>query len=317
MLEIRPFRKDYIDEAVNLFAKSFKITRIKHPLVPERQNIVHEVSVALLKLVEKPGVAAFRRNRLVGYMLETDTSENFMSKKTAFCIDLCAHCSVEEEKELIYQKMYEKLSRVWVSNQYHAHEISYFAKDDILSFTFYRLGFGMTHFELLRDLNSIDGNIADVPIKKLDSEAPIRELNKECHLFYPSPPLFWIPHSEYDEEQDGVLSGHLEVLAAFDGDEPIAYFSMKKGTAESCILDSEKNGRIMGAYAKEQYRHKRIGKALLQEVINWARDCGCRRLYVEGESANIYGGNFWIKHFTPAVFSVRRCIDERVAVVSG
>ena len=37
-----------------------------------------------------------------------------------------------------------------------------------------------------------------------------------------------------------------------------------------------------------------------------------RRLYVEGESANIYGGNFWCKHFTPAVYSVRRCVDDRI-----
>jgi len=50
-------------------------------------------------------------------------------------------------------------------------------------------------------------------------------------------------------------------------------------------------------------------------VVKWARENGCARLYVEGESANIYGGNFWMRHFSPVVFSVRRCIDERITVV--
>jgi GNAT superfamily N-acetyltransferase len=251
-------------------------------------------------------------------MIETYTSESFMSKKTAFCIDPCAHCAVNEDKELIYQKMYEQLSEIWVSKGYHTHVISYFANDNVLSFAFYRLGFGMTHFELLRDLSPLDEGNADVRIRQLDAEKPIRELNREHHFYYPNPPLFWIPHNEYDENaEDGVLSGSIEVLAAFDKDEPVAFFSMNKEGAESWILDDGNNGRITGAYAKEEYRHRGVGRAILSEVINWAIRSGCQRLYVEGESANIYGGNFWMKHFTPVVYSVRRCVDERVTVAPG
>jgi len=80
------------------------------------------------------------------------------------------------------------------------------------------------------------------------------------------------------------------------------------------LFADEKNGRIAGAYAKEEYRGKGIGKALLREVVKWACENGCARLYVEGESANIYGGNFWMRHFTPVAFSVRRCIDERITI---
>ncbi len=27
---------------------------------------------------------------------------------------------------------------------------------------------------------------------------------------------------------------------------------------------------------------------------------------------HIQGGNFWMKHFEPVVYTVRRCVDERV-----
>jgi GNAT superfamily N-acetyltransferase len=315
MLEVKAFKEEYIDEAARLFAASHERERDRLPIMPERKNIINEVSEALSKIAQNPGVVAIQGKALVGYILETNTAENFMSKKTTFCIGLYPHCAIEQDKERIYQKMYERLSRIWVRNGYHTHEISIFAGDDVLSFALYRLGFGMTHFQLLRELTLPEGEFADVTIKKLDSEAPIRELNKEHHCYYPNPPLFWIPHSEYDENgEDEVLSGNIEVLAAFDEDQPVAFFSLKKGGAEAWLFADEKNGRIAGAYAKEEYRGKGIGKALLREVVKWARENGCARLYVEGESANIYGGNFWMRHFTPVAFSVRRCIDERITI---
>jgi GNAT superfamily N-acetyltransferase len=310
---IKPFSEDYIDDAAKLFAAYYESHRSLQPLLPER-DILRQVPAALSRIASNPGVAAFRKRTLVGYMIETCTAESFMSKRTAFCIDLCAHCAVEEEKELIYQEMYEQLSRIWVGNRYHTHEISYLTSDKVLSFAFYRLGFGMTHFELLRTLEPIDGGNADVLIRKLESEEPIKELNREHHAYYPNPPLFWIPHDEYDEDKDGILSGDIEVFAAFDRDKPVAFFSVKRESAESWLLNDERNLRIMGAFAKEEYRHRGIGQALLREVIDWAIQNDCDRLYVEGESANIYGGNFWMKHFTPVVFSVRRCVDERVTV---
>jgi len=314
VFEVKSFQEDHINDAAKLFAAYYESRRSLQPLIPER-DILRQVPAVLSRLVSNPGVAAFRKGSLVGYMIETGNAENFMSKRTAFCIDLCAHCAVEDEKEVIYQKMYEHLSRVWVGNRYHTHEISYFSNDKVLSFAFYRLGFGMTHFELLRELEPVDGGNADVLIRKLESEEPIKELNREHHFYYPNPPLFWIPHGEYDEnEEDGILSGDIEVFAAFDRDQPVAFFSVKKESSESWLLNDKRNLRIMGAFAKEEYRHRGIGKALLREVINWAIQNECDRLYVEGESANIYGGNFWIKHFMPVVFSVRRCIDERITV---
>jgi GNAT superfamily N-acetyltransferase len=314
MFEIKPFSEDYIDDTAKLFAAYYESHRSLQPLLPEK-DIRRQVPAVLSSLVNNPGVAAFRKGTLVGYMIETNTAENFMSKRTAFCIDLCAHCAVEEEKEVIYQKMYEQLSRIWVGNRYHTHEISYFSNDKVLSFAFYRLGFGMTHFELLRELEPIDGGNTDVLIRRLESEEPIKALNRGHHFYYPNPPLFWIPHDEYDEnEEDGILSGEIEVFAAFDRDETVAFFSVKKESAESWLLNDKRNVRITGAFAKEEYRHRGIGKALLREVIDWAVQNGCDRLYVEGESANIYGGNFWMKHFTPVVFSVRRCVDERITL---
>ena len=141
MFEVKEFKENYIEPAAKLFTVSFEKERSRIPLILDRDKVIDEVSDILRKISGRPGVVAFRGVKLVGYMLETNTAENFMSKRTAFCIDLCAHCAAEKQKELIYQRMYERLSRIWVGNQYLTHEISFFASDDVISFTSYRLGF--------------------------------------------------------------------------------------------------------------------------------------------------------------------------------
>jgi GNAT superfamily N-acetyltransferase len=130
----------------------------------------------------------------------------------------------------------------------------------------------------------------------------------------------WIPHDYFDndkkkageEKKDGVLTGEIEIIAAFIDDRIVAFFKLGKGTAQSQLLNHPGNGQIKGAYCYPEYRGRGIGKALLAEAVLWAQRNKLERLCVEGESANIHGGNFWISHFRPAVYSVRRCVDERI-----
>lgn len=312
MLDIRKFEEEHIENAAGLFVESYENQRQIVPLIPKREDLYEEVSNALRKNIENPGVAAFLDDELVGYIIENARAENFMSKPTVFSLGLYSHCSVEDNKERIYQKMYKKISDIWVKDGYHTHIFSICAQDNDLSFNFFRLGFGMTHFELLRDLSDIDIDI-DVETKEisyriLDSMKPIKELDKEHHDFYPSAPLFWLPPDEYsyEEEIDG------EMIAAFDDDKPVGCIHLKKNEAETWLMTDEETGRVKGAYTDPKYRCRCIGKGLLQKAVEWETNDDFKRLYVEGESANIYGGNFWMKHFTPVVYTVRRCIDERI-----
>ena len=104
----------------------------------------------------------------------------------------------------------------------------------------------------------------------------------------------------------------MEIIAAFVDQKAVAYFDLKKGTAEADLLVNPGNGQIKAAYARPEFRGLGIGKALLAETVRWARRNNLERLYVEGESANIYAGNFWSRHFRPVEYSVRRCVDDRI-----
>ena len=308
MIEIKEFKEGHVKDAVGLFVGSYESQRQIVPLIPRREDLYEEVSNALSKNLENPGVAAFQDDELVGYIIENARADDFMSKPTAFSLGLYSHCSVELNKERIYQQMYKEISDIWVKDGYHTHVFSLWAQEDDLSFNFFRLGFGMTHFELLRDLSDIDVKTSDISYKILEDMEPIKELDKQHHDFYPKAPLFWLPPDEYNYEEE--IDG--EIIAAFDDDKPVSYIHLKKNEAETWLMTDEETCRVKGAYTDPEYRGRGLGKSLLQKGVEWAKEKGLKRLYVEGESANICGGNFWVKHFTPVVYTLRRCIDERV-----
>lgn len=320
MLDVRPFNASYIQDAAELFAHTHAEARQRLPLIPPRADLLAFTTEKLAAIAAHPGYAAFDGKRLVGYMVELFTSPNFMGRPTGFSIGLFPCASTTANRAKIYQLLYKAISRTWIERGFHAHQLSFFATDDVLTNTFFRLGFGMTHFQLFRDLNLPPGAIPAVEIRYMDSAASIREIEQEHAAYYPNPPLFWIPHDFFEErgsgadgaQKDPVLAGEIEIIAAIVDGKIAAYFELSKGTAENDLFSHPGNGQIKGAYSRPAYRGRGIGKALLAEAVRWAKRNHLERLYVEGESANIYGGTFWATHFHPAEYSIRRCIDERI-----
>lgn len=305
MTKIQEFHEDHIPDAAGLFVSSYEE---QVPLLPERGSLYQEVVTALTNKLDRCGYAAFEDGELVGYMIETGLSENFMGKRTAFSLGLYSHSSVEKNRGRIYQELYRRSSHRWVKKGYHSHVLSFWSQQDELLFTLFRLGFGMTHFELIRDLSYPEAADTKVSVRLLNSALPIKDLERDHQDHYPRAPLFWIPDGEYSfhEGFEGCL------LGAFHGEDIVAYMHLKTNEAETPILASEDTCRVASAYTDPGHRGMGIGTSLLKEAVTWAKEEGSKRLYVEGESANIQGGNFWIKHFTPVVYTVRRCVDERI-----
>lgn len=319
MIEIRAFTASDIQDAALVFAQAHHEARRILPLIPARPDLAETVATRLSEICDHVGFVAIDGNTLVGYMIESSTSDQFMGAPTGFCIELYPCASLSQSRGRIYQKLYKAMSRAWIERGFHSHQVSYFATDAELISTFFRLSFGMTHFQLFRDLSLPEGEVPEVEIRYLESEQAIEGIAAEHDAFYPNPPLCWIPHDYFassdaqeSRTRDRVKDSEEEIIAAYVEKHLVAYFTLRRGRAESEVFVHPGNGQISGAYGRPEYRGRGLGKALLAETVRWAKRNKLERLYVEGESANTAGGNLWWKHFRPAEYSVRRCVDARI-----
>ncbi len=319
MITVREFAPSDIDHAAALFAKSFRTARASLPLMPPRPDAHEYAGEQLSRIADHPGYAAWIDGQMVGYMIERFTSETFMGAPTGFSIGLFPFAISDGQTEQVCRLLYKSMARSWVERGYHAHQLSFLATDKALSSTLFHLGFGMTHFQLFRDVEPPRGEIPDVTIRYVQDWDEVAEIDDEHKEYYPNPPLFWIPrdylsrrNKENKHETEHTDMAGMEVIAALVDGEMAGYFVLTTGTAETEFFADPGNGQIKGAYARPRYRGMGIGKALLAETVKWAKRNGLVRLYVEGESANINGGQFWKKHFRPCEYSVRRCVDRRI-----
>ncbi len=104
------------------------------------------------------------------------------------------------------------------------------------------------------------------------------------------------------------------LLVYREGSAPRAYFipGRCEGEEEGFLLRGTGTAQIRSAYAPPAARGRGIGKALLQRAMAWASAHGCTRLMVEHETANVLGGNFWRRHFTPYLYCSTRYVDCRL-----
>ena len=72
--------------------------------------------------------------------------------------------------------------------------------------------------------------------------------------------------------------------------------------------------QIKSAYVRPELRGKGVGTALLQRALQWSQAQGYDRVFVEHETANLYGGNFWGKYFIPYVYASMRYIDTTLSI---
>jgi GNAT superfamily N-acetyltransferase len=99
-------------------------------------------------------------------------------------------------------------------------------------------------------------------------------------------------------------------------DEPCGYMIVGESTigGEGFLLEQTNTAQIKSAYARPDVRGKGIGAALLQRAIAWSQQQGYERVFVEHETANVYGGNFWSNYFTPYLYTSMRYIDTTLDI---
>lgn len=309
-----PFKKSHIDDAVKLFIENYARQRQRLPLLPSRAiNEPDWIADALSHHEKESGVALFDPQRMVGYMT-TGHRFPFKGVQAALCPEY-AHASVEKDESLLYQLMYMALAEEWAAKGIHLHIVCHLAGNASLKETLFQLGFGAIVAERLRDFSPVQG-VENIQIVREKEVSRLVDLQIEHNRYYKDSPIFILK----DTDQESILadlekhSQNDELLVYYEDSDPAACFIVGESAEgeEGFLLQKTATAQIKSAYAKPHVRGKGIGKALLHHALEWSKERGYKRLFVEHETANFYGGNFWRRHFSPYLYASVRYIDNRI-----
>lgn len=308
-----PFTHEYLQPAVALFIQDYCQERAQSPCLPSRaMDEPKWIQSALQSKLANPGVALVKQDRLLAYMV---TGGQFAWKgQRAAIVPEYGHAAVADSKQALYQAMYQALAEEWVSRGCHLHLIGHFAHDALLQETLYQFGFGALVAERLRDGSAID--TGEKPSIKIEQEVgKLLDLHIEHIHYYPQSPIF-LARSTDRQSALADLEAHRQdgdvFFVSYEQDKPRAYLIIGKSTigGEGFLLQKTGTAQIKSAYVWPGIRGKGVGKALLHCAIQWSQQQGYERVFVEHETANLAGGNFWRKYFSPYLYFSMRYVDN-------
>lgn len=319
-MTIEPFKESHIEDAARMALDAYLAEQSSVQILPPDNGGFLDVFSQELKGLtgasDPAGFAATERGRLVG-LLAGYPVEHFFSSHGGVYVPLAGHCATGPEKRLVAQKLYEAASGAWVREGRLTHCISMFAHDAETVDTWYWLGFGLRCVDAMRTLAPVAGAAASaLEVRKAEPKdaETLFPLHAEHCRYYGMPPLFMPSVSMEDSPEDfrqWLSEKDHHLWAAWRGGEPVSYMRIRHG-GETFVSDDPKTMNICAAYTKAEARGTGAGGMLLSAIVDWMREQGYERLGTDYESFNIYGSRFWMKHFTPFMFSAVRCIDDRI-----
>jgi GNAT superfamily N-acetyltransferase len=310
-----PFTADHLKSAVDLFVDAYRSEQKASPLLPSKTvENAGRIYDSIKPLLANRGVAVLQDARVVAFML-TGYRFPFKGQQAILVPEYC-HASVPGNRRELYQIMYMYLANEWAASHAHLHIIGHFAHDTVLREALCQLGFGVIIAEALRDLSGIQGSrIAD--IAEETNVERLLDISIEDMRYYRDAPIFLVKEAELGERQLDLESSIRQgdtYLVFRENDETGAYFCVGESASgprtEGFLLRNTRTAQVKNAFAKPHLRGRRIGKSLLQRAVDWSAEHGYERLFVEFETANYFGGNFWRRYFSPYLYYSMRYIDN-------
>jgi GNAT superfamily N-acetyltransferase len=212
-----------------------------------------------------------------------------------------------------WQDMYAALAQTWSDQGIRLHIVEHLAGDAALARVLFHLGFGAILAENLRDLSAPGG--VDTTVEVVQEPRDLVEIAAEHAAYYRRSPIF-LPRdaslTTAARELEAARAAGEVWLASREGGRVRGYITLGRcgGEGEGMLLDGTNTAQVKGAFIREEYRGMGVGRSLLAASVAWAKDQGYTRLFVEHETANIWGGAFWGKHFRPYLYVSMRYVDE-------
>lgn len=312
-MKIVPFEKKYLNEAMVIGLEGYHAQRQYTRCLPPAEALPALEMYADNGL----GVAAVQDGQLIGYLLSTPPFANAFRSTDAVGIfsPMGAHGACGDDRETVYERMYQAAAEKWVAAGAVSHAICLYAHDDVLKRLFFNCGFGLRCADAIRPMEPVP--CAPCPEYRFSElaaaqYAQVYPLELKLHEHYRQSPFFM--NRMPDTLSVFLQSAHEEearFFAAIIDGQLCAYLKIGK-EGENFAAAGAGYRHVHGAYCLPEHRGRGVYQNLMNAAIRTLKGEGFTTLGVDYESINPTARHFWGRHFLPYTASVVRRIDERI-----
>lgn len=309
-MKIIDFDKNHVKNAKLIAVANYNEEREHLPILPSIEVLPDLEYYASNGL----GVAAFDEDRLIGFLCCYEPWDNaFGSNSKGTYSPIHAHGAVQDNRRLIYQKMYQAAAEKWVKYDITYHAIGHYAHDAESINAFFTYGFGLRCMDAIRPMinfvcQSCDGiNFEELAKTNVMRIRNLRQLQSE-HMGN-SPCFMYSSSEEFEDWLARAEASNSRLFVAKDNEKLIAFIEVTSD-GENFVTEVDGMCNICGAFCLPEYRGKSIYQNLLNFTITKLKEEGYKLLGVDFESFNPTAYGFWLKYFTAYTNSVVRRIDE-------
>ena len=313
-MQITDFTKEHLPEAYRLAEGNYKEAREHLPLLPC-------AAIPSLEYFSENGLgaAAIENGQLIGFLGSFEPwSPAFYTPNTVGVFSpLHAHAVQKNNREKIWQRLYQAAAKKWVAVGAASHAIALYSNDIAAQKALYQYGFGARCADFMRELIPIEASYSEhIQFRELTAAEvsvlhPMRSAlvdhlgNSPSFMVHTSDNLnFFLNRRETEPPR---------MFAAFDNCFPIAYIELTH-EGENFASCAPHTANICGAYCLPEYRGQGIAAALLAHIVRILKEEGTERLGVDCETMNPTAMGFWSKYFMQYTVSVVRRIDENAVL---
>lgn len=309
---ILPLKSQHLEDAARLVSQRYTALCQGYPLLPEKYTRL-DVLIPLLEdvLQAGPGVAAFDKSRLIGFLSGYLLPE-LRGRPGVFSPEW-ANAAEMGNSRRIYEELYTAQAAAWMDRGFSAHYISMFANDQAGIQGWHWLGFGLAAADAIRPLQPVQEPAHPVDIRPAtpDDVEFILALDHGLIRHITGSPTYY-PHEAPHERQfylDWLRNPQNAFCLAFQGAEPVAYMGFGPASQEACtIIVDDGTTSIPGAFTVRTARGSGIATALLNRGLEWAALLGYQRCAVDFEPANPLAVRFWLRYFDLVCVTLTRQI---------
>jgi GNAT superfamily N-acetyltransferase len=330
VIEFNPAR--HIDAAASLLAERHVRDRKRDPRLPP----AYEIPPACRPLIEQAlapegaaGVVALAGAEVVGFAIVSPFLAQPTHMTAAFfparCTNLgyTSHAAQGGMELDVYREMMAPLLGRFVAAGFFDHNVYIAPRDRAVEEAFVSLGFGRTLAAALRGVEPVESGRAEgVELHAAAGEDAdvVFALNDELNRHHARAPIFWPMLVETAESSHAFtrdLLGDPNANAhwvAYEKGRPVGMNTFMPPVWISPMLVPEGTVYLYQGIVSEDARRSGLGRRILSQGIDWAREQGYAHVALHFASPNVSGARFWQSQgFAPIEHRMSRHIDERIA----